>query len=91
MTTPSPEKFFDVRITERVDFADDLWMIRVVPAQEFHFAPGQYATLGVDNGQGLVERAVLDRLVASRTRNRVLFRAGAAGCSDTPALQARAW
>ncbi len=57
MTTPSPEKFFDVRITQRVDFADDLWMIRVVPAQEFHFAPGQYATLGVDNGQGLVERA----------------------------------
>ena len=57
MTTPSPEKFFDVRITERVDFADDLWMIRVVPSQEFHFAPGQYATLGVDNGQGLVERA----------------------------------
>jgi ferredoxin--NADP+ reductase len=58
MTIPSPEKFFDVRITSRVEFADDLWMIRVDPgSQDFHFAPGQYATLGVDNGQGLVERA----------------------------------
>jgi ferredoxin--NADP+ reductase len=57
MATPSPEKFFDVRITKRVDFSDDLWMIRVAPAQPFQFAPGQYATLGVDNGQGLVERA----------------------------------
>src|SRR5262245_56426728 len=57
MTTASPEKFFDVRITERVDFCDDLWMIRVVPKQEFRFVPGQYATLGVDNGEGLIERA----------------------------------
>jgi ferredoxin--NADP+ reductase len=57
MTTPSPEKFFDVRITTRVDFADDLWMIRVDPGREFPFAPGQYATLGVDNGNGLIERA----------------------------------
>ena len=55
--TTAPDKFFDVRITSRVDFADDLWMIRVVPAYDFHFAPGQYATLGVDNGSGLVERA----------------------------------
>jgi ferredoxin--NADP+ reductase len=55
--TTAPDKFFDVRITSRVDFADDLWMIRVVPAHDFHFAPGQYATLGVDNGSGLVERA----------------------------------
>ena len=58
MTIPSAEKFFDVRITSRVEFADDLWMIRVDPgSQDFHFAPGQYATLGVDNGQGLIERA----------------------------------
>jgi ferredoxin--NADP+ reductase len=56
MTTP-PDKFFDVRITSRVDFADDLWKIRVVPSHAFHFTPGQYATLGVDNGAGLVERA----------------------------------
>ena len=55
--TTAPDKFFDVRITSRVDFADDLWMIRVAPTYDFHFAPGQYATLGVDNGSGLVERA----------------------------------
>ena len=48
MTIPSAEKFFDVRISSRVEFADDLWMIRVDPGREFHFAPGQYATLGVD-------------------------------------------
>jgi ferredoxin--NADP+ reductase len=40
-----------------VDFADDLWKIRVVPGQPLPFVPGQYATLGVDNGHGLVERA----------------------------------
>ena len=57
MTTPSPEKFFDVRITTRVDFADDLWMIRVDPGRDFPYSPGQYATLGVDNGSGLIERA----------------------------------
>jgi ferredoxin--NADP+ reductase len=57
MTSASPDKFFDVRITERVDFADDLWMIRVKTEQELRFVPGQYATLGVDNGQGLIERA----------------------------------
>ena len=57
MTIPSAEKFFDVRITTRVDFADDLWMIKVDPGQEFRFAAGQYATLGVDNGNGLIERA----------------------------------
>ena len=57
MTTAPADKFFDVRITTRVDIADDLWTIRVEPDVAYHFAPGQYATLGVDNGKGLVERA----------------------------------
>jgi ferredoxin--NADP+ reductase len=41
------EKFYHPRITKRVDFAPDLWMIRVNPGGEFKFVPGQYATLGV--------------------------------------------
>jgi ferredoxin--NADP+ reductase len=42
------DKFHRVKITRRVDFASDLWMIRVQAAGPFTFAPGQYATLGVD-------------------------------------------
>jgi ferredoxin/flavodoxin---NADP+ reductase len=53
----TPDKFLQARITARDDFADDLWMIRVDPGTEFKFAAGQYATLGVQNEKGLVERA----------------------------------
>ena len=41
------DKFYRARITQRKDFASDLWMIRVQTNGEFKFAPGQYATLGV--------------------------------------------
>jgi len=37
-----------------VDFAHELWMIRIQPGGEFKFTPGQYATLGV---QGEVKRS----------------------------------
>jgi len=52
-----PDKFLHARITARAEFADDLWMIRVDPGAEFKFAAGQYATLGVETEQGLIERA----------------------------------
>src|SRR5436309_572400 len=42
------DKHHRARITKRTDFANDLWMIRVDPGAEFPFAPGQYATLGVE-------------------------------------------
>ena len=42
------DKHHRARITKRIDFADDLWMIRIDPGAEFPFAPGQYATLGVE-------------------------------------------
>ena len=42
------DKFYRARITQRKDFASDLWMIRVQANGEFKFAPGQYATLGVE-------------------------------------------
>jgi ferredoxin--NADP+ reductase len=55
--TQSPDKFLQARITSRAEFADDLWMIRIDPGGEFKFSAGQYATLGVDAGNGLIERA----------------------------------
>lgn len=57
MTVPLGDKFFRGRITKRVDFAGDLWMIRVDPGREFPFTAGQYATLGAEGPQGFVERA----------------------------------
>lgn len=46
------ERFYEATITKRVDFAPDLWMIRVRSGGEFNFVPGQFASLGViDNGK----------------------------------------
>ena len=42
------DKHYRGRITKRADFAPDLWMIRIDPGAEFSFAPGQYATLGIE-------------------------------------------
>ncbi|MHB8412960.1 MAG: ferredoxin--NADP reductase [Candidatus Acidiferrales bacterium] len=51
------DKFFRARITHRSDIAADLWIIRVEPSGEFRFQPGQYATLGVQGPEKLIERA----------------------------------
>lgn len=42
------EKFDHARITERADFAPDLWTFRIQTDGEFKFMPGQCATLGVE-------------------------------------------
>jgi ferredoxin/flavodoxin---NADP+ reductase len=55
--TTGEDKFYRVRITKRVDFADDLWMIRVQAGAPFKFTPGQYATLGVETPDKRSERA----------------------------------
>ena len=55
MTLPD-EKFHLARITRREDFGPDLWMIRVQPSGEFKFAPGQYATLGIQGPEKRSER-----------------------------------
>src|ERR1700676_5112696 len=44
---PSANAFYSARILERRDISEDLWIIRVDPGGEFHFLPGQYATIGV--------------------------------------------
>ena len=54
--SPADEKFYLGRVTKRVDFAADLWSLRIQPGGEFHFTPGQYATLGVQAGEKLRER-----------------------------------
>ncbi len=53
---PAPDKFYRATITSRKDSAPDLWSIRIQPEGPFSFKPGQYATLGVERGDGLVER-----------------------------------
>src|SRR6202050_3565822 len=55
MVTPD-DKFFQARVTRRVDFAPDLWMFRIQPGGEFKFSPGQYATLGVEHDGKRTER-----------------------------------
>lgn len=54
--TLAADKFYRGRITQRVEFSEDLWMIRVDPGGEFRFTAGQYATLGVQTSEKLVER-----------------------------------
>ena len=50
------DKFYRAKITRREDFAPNLWMIRIHPGGEFRFAPGQYATLGLEGPAKRSER-----------------------------------
>jgi len=52
----SEDKFYRARITRRVDFSPELWMVRVRASGEFKFNPGQYATLGVPGKHKVLER-----------------------------------
>jgi ferredoxin--NADP+ reductase len=51
------EKHFRARVTQRVDVAPDLWSIRIDADGVFAFAPGQYATLGLQGSDRRWERA----------------------------------
>jgi len=50
------KKFQRVQIVERKDYAEDLWSIRVRPEEKLVFQPGQYATLGIRDGDHMIER-----------------------------------
>jgi ferredoxin/flavodoxin---NADP+ reductase len=53
----SPEdRFFRARLIKREEFGPDLWMVRIDPGGEFKFAPGQYATLGIEKDGKRIER-----------------------------------
>jgi ferredoxin--NADP+ reductase len=53
----SAEKYQRVRIVQRKDHAEDLWSVRIQPGQPLAFKPGQYATLGLEGGARVIERA----------------------------------
>lgn len=52
-----PEKYQKAEVTWRKDYAPDLWSIRVKPDERLAFKPGQYATLGLEDGVRIHERA----------------------------------
>jgi len=52
----SDDKYFHARVTKRVDFGPDLWMVRVRTGGEFRFTPGQYATLAIEHDGKLIPR-----------------------------------
>lgn len=52
----SDSKYQVVEIVDRRDYGPDLWSVRVQPEQKLSFAPGQYATLGVEKDGDVVER-----------------------------------
>lgn len=54
--TVSDDRFYRARITNRADFAPDLWMFRIQAGGDFKFLPGQYATLGVQEAEKRIER-----------------------------------
>jgi ferredoxin/flavodoxin---NADP+ reductase len=51
------DRFHRATILSRSDYTDDLWSVRISPGGPFSFQPGQYATLGVQGGTRLMERA----------------------------------
>jgi ferredoxin/flavodoxin---NADP+ reductase len=65
------DKFYHARILKRVEFAEDLWMIRIDPGGPFTFKPGQYATLGVQAEPKRIERAY--SIVSSPLENEIEF------------------
>ncbi len=50
-------RFCRATLLERVDFTDDLAVFRFKPDRELTFIPGQYATLAVEIGDTLIQRA----------------------------------
>jgi ferredoxin/flavodoxin---NADP+ reductase len=56
MSGSDTEKFHRATITKRVDIAPELWTIRIQLDGDFKFAPGQYATLGLDGPNKRTER-----------------------------------
>ena len=50
-------RFLSATVTARQEISADLWTMRIVPDGEFSFRAGQYATLGINTADRLVERA----------------------------------
>jgi ferredoxin/flavodoxin---NADP+ reductase len=54
---PSADKYQKGRIVWRKDHAPDLWSVRIATEARLSFEPGQYVTLGVEEGAKMIERA----------------------------------
>lgn len=52
----SIRKFQTAKIVHRKDCASDLWTMRLHPEERVVFQPGQYATLGLRDGEHMIER-----------------------------------
>ncbi len=65
------EEFQQVRVTHRRDLAPDLWTLRLRPGERLVFQPGQYATLGLEEGEEILERPY--SIVSSPTEDEVEF------------------
>lgn len=50
------ENYQEATISFRKDHADDLWTLRVRPQERLAFKPGQYATLGIEQGGRIIDR-----------------------------------
>lgn len=66
-----PEKYQKARVVWRKDYAPDLWSIRLQPEERLDFKPGQYATLGLEDGVRVHERAY--SIVSSPHENEIEF------------------
>jgi ferredoxin--NADP+ reductase len=51
-----PNSFQRAQVVGRRDVAPDLWTLRVRPAERLIFKAGQYATLGIPEGEHMIER-----------------------------------
>ncbi|HZX65179.1 MAG TPA: ferredoxin--NADP reductase [Myxococcales bacterium] len=67
----SADKYQGGRITWRRDYGPDLWSVRIAPDSPVSFEPGQYATLGVEDGSKVIERAY--SVVSSPTESELEF------------------
>ena len=53
----NPEKFLPARVLDRREIAEDLFILKIDPGAPFTYLAGQYATLGVEQGDKRLERA----------------------------------
>lgn len=52
----SRANFYKAELIQRIDFSDDLALMRFKPDGPFTFKPGQYATIGMEDGDRLIQR-----------------------------------
>ncbi len=54
---PNLKPFISAKLVERINFSDERAKFLLEPERPVRFKPGQYATLGVLNGESIIQRA----------------------------------